>query len=167
VREDTSFYAKCTRRAQTSDLKTGVLGNESLRSVRIAAEVGSGLRESLPKRKFANNTRDCVRDLNQIAHVPISVFRGLLAFVGSTTTGAGRSAFAVLATAAMFYGSVSGTGGRATCHDRGRTEPAPNQAQRKAGHQKPSEVAGYRFHDSSIVHAEKSGHADSITAIRT
>jgi hypothetical protein len=125
--------------------------------VRIAAENGSGLRESLSKRKFANNSRNCGRDFNQITQVPISIFRGLLAFVGSTTTGAGRSALAVLATATMFYGLMCGITGRATCHDRGRTESTPDQAQRKAGHQKPSEVAGCGFHSTIIVHGKTSG----------
>ncbi len=66
VRKKPSDYAKCTRGAQTSDLKTGVLRDKSFRRMRFSAKIRSWLAKPLSKCKFANRTRYGRSDLHEV-----------------------------------------------------------------------------------------------------
>jgi hypothetical protein len=133
-----------------SDLKTGMLRNKSLRRMRISAEIRSQPRKPLSKCKFANHTRFRRSDLHKVTQILFGRLGWLLTFfrrcsAASWPTVAIGTAAAVLHQMAVRFSDWT-IRYRAWC-----TESPPDKAQRKAGHQKPSEVAGCRSHGTIIA----------------
>jgi len=161
VRKKPSNYAKCAPTAQTSDLKTGVLRDQSLWRMTIPTKIRSWLGKPLSKSKFADRAIYVRSGLHEITQVSFKIVRRLLAILRSANA-ATRAALAIGTAAENIRYRSNSLTCWALSHRARRTEVATDQTQRKAGHQKKSEVAARGFHVLFISHREERSYADQL-----